>query len=586
MRDAVKKGGSSGNSTIMCHNCGSVGHPPQFCTVNAVRIFIDAEEGDVEATLFHSSNNWTEGQPMRYIPYRKQFECVKFFPPGTHKFKINFTRSEWRCSRYFPTFMEKGNLNNFLKVSPTIQEVALVCALEQHLPKLAATFPALHYPDVVVSVVFILRKTSLASMLQGLSRKSFNSIELWGSWNMWSAPQRPHNSQPGKVKTHEFFLELEPRCYTYKFNVDGEWVSDPYRASGTEDGFSNHEINIAEEINKELLNSNVMYGVSAPTSIKCIRLEGLPVASVYSHSMTIIGEEIFIFGGKVRDSLSNSLYVVSRIQGKVKTLEKSGENSPQNLVSHKSIAYGQKLIVLGFRNGNMQTEFYVYCTLAKKWFNYVFSQTPIRFEHYSLAGKKGGAHFYVYGGYAWCDRSSQEVINDKIFLFSIPTMKFKQLPVDESDMPSPRFHHSAVFIEWDMVVFGGCRIENEKRLANNELWAIDLFNRQNLKWRKIESCGSVPQPRYGHTSEALGYKLFIYGGVVSSEAGERIVGDIWCWSARSSTWHEIALDNSLLNERAFSTMVSIDNELFIFGGKTAKNIQGSNPENMLLRITF
>ena len=92
-------------------------------------------------------------------------------------------------------------------------------------------------------------------------------------------------------------------------------------------------------------------------------------------------------------------------------------------------------------------------------------------------------------------------------------------------VPVPRIGHTALLLENDMfprhdagpkmIIFGG-RVSNSyndlpsQLVLSNELWSFDLLSET---WQLIDTQGTAPSPRAGHTSVMVGSNMFVYGGI-------------------------------------------------------------------------
>jgi len=92
--------------------------------------------------------------------------------------------------------------------------------------------------------------------------------------------------------------------------------------------------------------------------------------------------------------------------------------------------------------------------------------------------------------------------------------------------PSPRSDHSIAVVDKFIYVFGG---SDEKVTPLNDVHVLDT---ETLTWTAIETKGLSPSPRSGHTTVAIGSKVFYFGGAK--------------WNPSSSQW------------------VSKSNELYVF----------------------
>lgn len=82
------------------------------------------------------------------------------------------------------------------------------------------------------------------------------------------------------------------------------------------------------------------------------------------------------------------------------------------------------------------------------------------------------------------------------------------LPPIHSAPPNPRAAHSAVLLGNHMTIFGG----NDGNCLYNDTWVLDL-SANPLRWKLLETIGSTPSPRSGHTAVTDGTgRMYVFGG--------------------------------------------------------------------------
>jgi hypothetical protein len=93
--------------------------------------------------------------------------------------------------------------------------------------------------------------------------------------------------------------------------------------------------------------------------------------------------------------------------------------------------------------------------------------------------------------------------------------------------PQPRAEHTASKTGTNEVtIFGGWASQ-----PTNDMWT---FNTVDMEWRLAVSSGIQPRPRYRHTAEVIGHKMYVLGG---SENSDDVAED-----ARSLGLHELNLE--------------------------------------------
>eukprot|EP01035_Chromulina_nebulosa_P023739 gene23739-30786_t len=148
--------------------------------------------------------------------------------------------------------------------------------------------------------------------------------------------------------------------------------------------------------------------------------------------------------------------------------------------------------------------------------------------------------------------------------------------------PTPRCEHTACKTSANEVtIFGGW---TEKPM--NDVWA---FNFVDMEWRAIGTSGIQPRPRYRHTAEVIGVKMFVLGG---SENGEDVSDgsrhlNVHELNLQTLEWSHPALrgvnpfprsghGSAVIGAKSIAvfggncTLSAIGNKCFVFGGTDAK----------------
>ncbi|KAJ9452422.1 Ras guanine nucleotide exchange factor F [Diplonema papillatum] len=137
-----------------------------------------------------------------------------------------------------------------------------------------------------------------------------------------------------------------------------------------------------------------------------------------------------------------------------------------------------------------------------------------------------------------------------------PARKVKPLRIT----PRPRFGHTAVVHNNQMVLFGG----RDDRCFD-DLWTFCFATRA---WREIPQTHQKPIPRAGHTAVVYRHKMYIFGGV-ADDAGVHNwwPDDLWALDLNTWQWTRIPSLGSLRPEsRKGHTAVVYKDSMFVFGG--------------------
>lgn len=154
-----------------------------------------------------------------------------------------------------------------------------------------------------------------------------NWVNLKGSWDDW-AQEIPLKKFKNNITGHnEFYVKirLSKGVYEYKFLVDGQWMIDPTKLTVKKpDGYEN---NIIEVKSKQKAKAaffekdrkfqwEPMPAIDAPGDFKYM---------FQGHSMSVVGEDVYIFGGMVNQTFSNEMYKINLVTNKVSIVEQLGQ---------------------------------------------------------------------------------------------------------------------------------------------------------------------------------------------------------------------------------------------------------------------
>ncbi|KAK7430094.1 hypothetical protein QQZ08_003278 [Neonectria magnoliae] len=243
-----------------------------------------------------------------------------------------------------------------------------------------------------------------------------------------------------------------------------------------------------------------MYWSKAPAS-------GAPRPSLRAHTTTLVGSNIFVFGGCDSRTCFNDLYVFDADSFYWSVPHVVGD-IPVPLRAMTCTAVGKKLIVFGGGDGpEYYNDVYVLDTTNFRW-------------------------------------SKPRLIGDKF--------------------PSKRRAHTACLYKNGIYVFGG----GDGVRALNDIWRLDVNDVSKMSWRLISSPDKIapgtkdyrPKARGYHTSNMVGSKLIIYGG---SDGGE-CFDDVWVYDVDQQFWRAVTIPIAF--RRLSHTANIVGSYLFVIGG--------------------
>eukprot|EP01064_Diplonema_japonicum_P015417 TRINITY_DN2314_c0_g1_i1.p1 TRINITY_DN2314_c0_g1~~TRINITY_DN2314_c0_g1_i1.p1 ORF type:complete len:430 (+),score=66.43 TRINITY_DN2314_c0_g1_i1:79-1290(+) len=159
-------------------------------------------------------------------------------------------------------------------------------------------------------------------------------------------------------------------------------------------------------------------------------------------------------------------------------------------------------------------------------------------------------------------QEEEEASIPQLFLQPVCRQKYEAPPTEGKGVaPCPRFGHTAVVYNNDMIVFGG---RDAKCLG--DVW---LFNFVSKKWAKapVPSISPAPCSRAGHTAIVHNGKMYIFGGVSNQET-DNWLNDMWALDLSTYTWEAIVYSNifQIPEGRKGHTAVVLRDSMIVFGG--------------------
>jgi len=250
--------------------------------------------------------------------------------------------------------------------------------------------------------------------------------------------------------------------------------------------------------------SSGMYWSRAPVS-------GSAHTALRAHTTTLVGSNVFVFGGCDSRACFNELYVLDADAFYWSTPHAVGD-VPVPLRAMTCTAVGKKLVIFGGGDGPAYyNDVYVLDTVNYRW-------------------------------------SRPRILGDRA--------------------PSKRRAHTACLYKNGIYVFGG----GDGIRALNDIWRLDVSDVNKMSWKLISepspngrspATGAkemVPKARGYHTANMVGSKLIIYGG---SDGGE-CFNDVWVYDVDTHIWK--AVNIPVTYRRLSHTATIVGSYLFVVGG--------------------
>lgn len=555
---------SSTDTEQLCYTCGCMGHRNGQCALNKISITLQAAPGMNEVEFVDSNNFWRRGFHMNYVPEEGMFKIKIFLSPGYHEFKFLINSSEWVLSNRYPTIVTKqGAVNNYGIVEPVSYPFAWLKAVDSERQ--------------TAIIVIAVPKYSYKSMLKNLNLLICKEviIEVLGSWDNWQNAEKMEYVEKSD-KCMEIYLvtkELPIKNYEYKFRVNGKWILDPFRNLTNSDPAPNHPLSVCDLIIKSfkhLLKPQI--SVNEILEYSEFNIENIEIFTLYGHSMNLINSKIWVFGGYHSNSFMGSMIQIDPVSLSASIVQTF--NGPERLGFHKSLTYGNKIIMFGGQKDEIvEYKYFTFNTETKTWTTSKIKNMPDKREMFSLAHRKDTPLVYLFGGY-YCsnDLKVEKNFND-LSVLHLDHMTFESL--DCVNPPEPRCHHSTTIIDSDMYLFGGMQVVHNNKICYNDFYKLALKDHNNLEWIKLDVKGDKPTPRYGHLSLAFGTQIIIHGGTTFdlNTNANVYLWDMYVLCTKRLISYNVKLDGSLVElGRAFHAGCIHGNTIVIFGGKFYHNL--------------
>ncbi|CAO1633807.1 unnamed protein product [Parajaminaea phylloscopi] len=294
--------------------------------------------------------------------------------------------------------------------------------------------------------------------------------------------------------------------------------------------------------------------------------------------------EVYLFGGLVRESVKNDLYIVhvdkvSQPGGVPQpgsqpgttiatghpidaTLVQTTGEIPPPRVGHATVLVSNVLILWGgdtkVRADDRQDEGLYLLNLSTREWTRVKSDAP----NSGPVGRYGhtvsivGSRFYVFGG-----QVDGTFMND-LWSFDLNSLKgtptWELLKPATSDIPPRRTGHASVTFRDKIYVFGG----TDGQYHYNDTWCYDITSGA---WKELSCIGYIPVPREGHATCLVDDVMYIFGG---RGVDGRDLGDLASFKISNQRWYMFANMGPAPSGRSGHVLTTFQNKVLVLGGES------------------
>ncbi|KAJ7042429.1 hypothetical protein C8F04DRAFT_945639 [Mycena alexandri] len=274
--------------------------------------------------------------------------------------------------------------------------------------------------------------------------------------------------------------------------------------------------------------------------------------------------DLYIFGGLVRESARNDLYLFSS-RDQSATLLQTGGEGPSPRVGHASALVSNVLIVWG---GDTKTDpnskptdkqddyLYLLNLVSREWTKVtVYGPSPAgRYGH--AVTMAAGSKFIVFGG-----QVDGEFLND-LWAFDLNSLRTRATwelcePVS-AERPAHRTGHACITYENRIIVFGG----TDGQYHYNDTWAYDLTTR---KWSELQCIGFIPSPREGHAAALVDDVIYVFGG---RGVDGKDLSDLAAFKISNQRWYMFQNMGPSPSGRSGHAMAAVGTKVYVLGGES------------------
>lgn len=157
------------------------------------------------------------------------------------------------------------------------------------------------------------------------------NLRVTGSWDGWKSKLRMNPVHPNKENPKLFFkkLMLRPGEYQFKYILNGEWMLEKSKpVINDENGISNHPLSV-DFFSPEEKSSKIIFG-GQKAKWDCILIKDMPNMSLYGHSINMVDDNLYIFGGRRQlGAYRNQMIKIDVKSGKTDLLNTESDYVPE-----------------------------------------------------------------------------------------------------------------------------------------------------------------------------------------------------------------------------------------------------------------
>uniref|UniRef100_K7KW81 Attractin/MKLN-like beta-propeller domain-containing protein n=1 Tax=Glycine max TaxID=3847 RepID=K7KW81_SOYBN len=242
------------------------------------------------------------------------------------------------------------------------------------------------------------------------------------------------------------------------------------------------------------------------------------------------GRLLYLFGGYGKfNCQTNQVHVFDTLkQSWSEPAIKGPPPTPRD--SHSCTVIGDNLFVFGGTDGTkLLNDLQILDTSSNTWvFPTVRGEAPDAREGHdaALVGKR----LFVFGGCGKSADNINEVYYNDLYILNTELFVWNRATTSGTP-PSPRDGHTCSSWRNKIIVIGG-EDENDSYLSD-----VHILDTDTLIWSKLCTSGQLLPPRAGHSTVSFGMNLFVFGGFTDAH---NLYNDLYMLNIETCVWTKVA----------------------------------------------
>ncbi|ESW10364.1 hypothetical protein PHAVU_009G202800 [Phaseolus vulgaris] len=242
------------------------------------------------------------------------------------------------------------------------------------------------------------------------------------------------------------------------------------------------------------------------------------------------GRLLYLFGGYGKfNCQTNQVHVFDTLR-RIWSEPAVKGTPPSPRDSHSCSVVGDNLFVFGGTDGTrLLNDLHILDTASHTWiFPTVRGEAPDAREGHASAVI--GKRLFVFGGCGRYSNNTDDVYYNDLYILNTETYMWMRA-ITSGTPPSPRDSHTCSSWKNKLIVAGG---EDEQDYYLSDVHVLDT---DTLIWSKVCTSSQSLPPRAGHCTVSFGKYLFVFGGFTEAQS---LYNDLYMLDIETGVWTKVA----------------------------------------------